>query len=124
VNERPVALIADSDADIRGLLAALLGRAGFEIVEASDGRKAVALARERAPTVALIDLGLPQLDGYETTRALRALPAPSAMTIFVLTASAREGDRGLALAAGADVYLCKPFRRRELIDRVRELAQT
>jgi CheY-like chemotaxis protein len=120
---RPVAIIADDEPDIRELLAVLLTRAGYDVHEAADGEEALCLAREHHPAVAVLDVRMPRLDGYETTRALRADPSTTDMKVVILTASVRDSERLHALAAGADLYLRKPFGGRDLARRIRELVE-
>lgn len=116
-----LALVADGESDIRKLLATLLRRDGYEVVEAVDGEQAMQLARERLPDVALMDVRMPKLDGYEATRALRADPATRDVKVVILTTSVKDSERASALAAGADLYLRKPFHGRDLTLRVREV---
>lgn len=116
-----LALVADGESDIRKLLATLLRRDGYEVVEAVDGEQAMQLARERLPDVALMDVRMPKLDGYEATRALRADPATRDVKVVILTTSVKDSERASALAAGADLYLRKPFHDRDLTLRVREV---
>lgn len=117
----PLALVADDEPDIRALLVTLLERDGYAVLEAVDGEEALQVARERRPQVALVDVRMPKLDGYDTTRALRADPDTSEMKVIILTASVRDSERAKALAAGADLYLRKPFRGHELVRRIRDL---
>lgn len=124
-DERPlVALVVNDEPDIRELLTVWLSRAGYDVVEAADGEEALQLARRHRADVAVIDLQLPKLDGYDTTRALRANPATAATKIVILTSSVRDSDRDRALAAGADIYLRKPFGGRDLGRRVCEVIRS
>ena len=120
----PVALVVNDESDIRELLTVWLTRAGYEVIEAADGEEALQLARRHRPDVAVIDVQLPKLDGYETTRALRADPLTTEMKIVILTSSVRDSDRDIALAAGADLYLRKPFGGRDLGRRVSEVVRS
>lgn len=120
----PVALVVNDEPDIRELLTVWLTRAGYEVIEAGDGEEAIQLARQHLPDVAVIDVQLPKLDGYATTRALRADPLTAAMKIVILTSSVRDSDRDIALAAGADLYLRKPFGGRDLGRRVRDVIKS
>jgi DNA-binding response OmpR family regulator len=114
-------LIADDDEDILQLLSFRLERAGYEIVQARNGKEALRLALEAEPALAILDVMMPGLDGYEVTRELRANGATSSMPIILLTAKAQASDLGRGLAAGADDYVKKPFDARELKDRVERL---
>lgn len=109
-------LIVDDEPAIRRLLRTGLGAAEYRTIEAETGRAAVEMALRDNPDVVLLDLGLPDMDGVEVIRALRAR---SAVPIIVL--SAREDERGkvAALDLGADDYVTKPFGMAELIARLR-----
>ena len=115
------ALVADDEPDIRELLVTLFTLDGWDVLEAADGEVALSIARASIPDVAIVDIRMPKLDGYSTTRALRADPITAAMKIVILTASVRDSERDRALEAGADLYLRKPFGGRELAARVRAL---
>ena len=116
--ERPLVLIADDDEDILELVAYRLGRAGYDVVTASDGEGALGSARDRRPQLAVLDVMMPKLDGYDVTRALRADPATEELPVILLTARVQEGDVARGLDAGADDYLKKPFNPQELRARV------
>lgn len=120
---RPVALVADDEPDIQELLQVLLTRAGYDVLRAADGEEALRLARKHRPEVAVVDVRMPKLDGYETTRALRADPATASMKVVILTASVRDSERLQALAAGADLYLRKSVRGRDLARKIREIVE-
>ena len=113
--ERRVAVVVEDDDDIRGLMVALLGQSGFEVHEAASGAAGVRAVRENAPVVVTVDLGLPDIDGYEVTRQVRQF---SDAYIVMLTARTEEIDTLLGLEAGADDYITKPFRPRELRARI------
>jgi DNA-binding response OmpR family regulator len=110
-------LVVEDDETIATALAAGLRAHGHEVRVVGSGGAALAAAERRAPELALLDLGLPDLDGVEVCRRLRAR-APSTVLV-VLTARADEMDVVVALEAGADDYLTKPFRLAELLARVR-----
>lgn len=113
--DRRVAVVVEDDADIRGLMTALLGQSGFEVHEAGSGTAGVKAVREHEPVVVTVDLGLPDIDGYEVTRQVRQF---SDAYIVMLTARTEEIDTLLGLEAGADDYVTKPFRPRELRARI------
>ncbi|HZS24882.1 MAG TPA: response regulator [Gaiellaceae bacterium] len=119
MSTRPVVLIADDDPDIRMLVRLRLERSGYEVVAASDGAEALALAGEISPDVAILDVTMPGLSGTEVTHALRA--RSYALPIILLTARAAETDVLLGAEAGADAYVTKPFSPQELESRVRAL---
>lgn len=120
---RRVAIVTDDEPDIRELLVVLLTRAGYDVLESADGEETLCLARKHHPDVAVIDVRMPKLDGCETTRALRADPSTAHTKVIVLTASVGDSERLRALAAGADLYLRKPFRGPDLVRRIRELVE-
>jgi CheY-like chemotaxis protein len=114
-------LVADDDGDILALVKAVLERSGHEVVTAGDGLEALALVRDRCPDVAVLDVSMPELDGVEVLRRLRADDATSELPVVLLSARAQEADVALGFAAGASAYMRKPFSARELSDRVGEL---
>ncbi len=112
-------LIAEDQTDIRDLLALNLQGAGYDVVQASDGREALA-AQDRQPADLLVlDLMMPHMDGLDVCKALRARGC--ATPILMLTAKSTELDRVLGLELGADDYLTKPFSLAELLARVKAL---
>jgi DNA-binding response OmpR family regulator len=115
---RPVVLVADDDADILSLVSLRLERAGYEVVTAGDGEEALATALERTPDLALLDVMMPKLDGYEVTQRLRARDSTRHMPVILLTARVQEADIARGIEAGADGYVKKPFSTLELRDRV------
>jgi CheY-like chemotaxis protein len=120
---RPLVLLAEDDEDVRELAVLALRRTGADIVAVPDGEAAVRAAAERRPAVAVLDVSMPFLDGYEVTRRLRADPATAGTRIMLLTARVAEDDRSRATEAGADTRLDKPFSPAELARRVTELLE-
>jgi diguanylate cyclase (GGDEF)-like protein len=112
-------LVVDDTADVRQLAHISLTAAGFEVHEAADGRGGLALAAQLRPDCVVLDVRMPDLDGYEVCRMLRAEPATSACTIVMLTGEASPDNKIQAFTAGADDYIIKPFAPRELVTRVR-----
>ena len=110
-------LIAEDHLDSREALGALLEAFGFEVVPAVNGLEAVELARTRTPDLILMDIMMPELDGFEATRRLRALPETREIPIITLTAM--DGARDLALDAGANDFLPKPINSGALLKKVR-----
>jgi PAS domain S-box-containing protein len=102
-------LVAEDNADNRDLLRQLLQSAGFAVETARDGREAEALFLSWHPHFIWMDMRMPEVDGYQATRHIRALPGGSAVRIAALTASAFEEDRGAILAAGCDEVVAKPL---------------
>ncbi len=115
---RPLVLVADDDPDILMLVRLRLEREGFEVVGAFDGQTALDLALERTPDVAVLDVTMPRLDGYEVTRRLRGHDGTRATAVILLTARVQEADLQEGVAAGADDYITKPFSPQELGKRV------
>ena len=95
--------------------------AGFELVEAGDGREAVEVALRDRPEIVFLDIDMPQLDGFEACRRLRAEPHTAGATIVMLTAAAGDSAEREAETAGADLFLTKPFSPLELLRLVDEL---
>jgi DNA-binding response OmpR family regulator len=108
-------LVVDDEGDIRELLRELLGRAGHEVVEASNGSEALKLFYSEQPDFVILDVQMPILDGWETLARIREV---SDVPVMMLTARAEELDKVRGLRAGADDYLTKPFGRQELLARV------
>jgi DNA-binding response OmpR family regulator len=117
----PLVLVADDDPDILTLVGFRLERAGYEVLPARDGEEALALALERQPDLAILDVMMPKLDGYEVTQRLRDNPATSSMPVILLTARVQEADITRGFDAGADDYLKKPFSPQELRARVQAI---
>jgi DNA-binding response OmpR family regulator len=116
-----VVLVADDDDDILLLVTTRLKRDGFEVVAARDGFEALALAQEHKPAVAVLDVGMPGLDGLEVLEAIRETQALAHTRVLLLTATAQESDVRRGYEAGADSYVKKPFSPAELAERVRAL---
>jgi len=111
-------LLAEDDPDILHMVAYKLRRAGFEVVETTDGVAALDACRRAPPDLVLLDVRMPRMDGIAVCRELRAGPRTGDLPIIMLTARAREQDRELAVAAGATDYVVKPFSPRALVERV------
>ena len=115
-------LVADDDEDILLLVTTRLRRDGFEVVQARDGDEALAAARELRPDVAVLDIGMPGLDGLAVLQALREDPELAGTRVLLLTAKAQEQDVRRGLDLGADEYVKKPFSPLELSAAVSRLA--
>ncbi len=109
-------LVVEDEIKIARLVRDYLRQAGFEVLEAADGTAALTLARSEKPDMIVLDLGLPGMDGFDVTRALRAT---SSVPIIMLTARSEETDRIVGLELGADDYVTKPFSPKELVARIR-----
>ncbi|MFC9350780.1 response regulator transcription factor [Arthrobacter sp. NPDC057013] len=110
-----VAVVIEDDVDVRNLLDAVLQQAGFEVHSAGTGRDGVDVARQRQANVITLDVGLPDIDGFEVLRRIRQF---SDAYIVMLTGRDEELDTITALQGGADDYIVKPFRPRELRARI------
>jgi DNA-binding response OmpR family regulator len=119
--EQPLVLVADDDEDIRMLVAFRLERSGYRVLAARDGEEALRLALEHRPQLAVLDLMMPKIDGYELTRKLRELEKTRRIPIILLTARAQESDVARGFEAGADDYIRKPFSPQELRARVQAI---
>lgn len=111
-------LAADDNPDALFALTALLESEGFRVVSAEDGSRALALAEEEAPDVAILDVEMPKLRGDELAQRLKAHPDLRYTPVILLTANSESDDIESGLAHGADDYVIKPFERRELLARV------
>jgi DNA-binding response OmpR family regulator len=111
-------LVIDDDADIRRLVAELLKRAGLLVEQAEDGRAGLRALHNTPPDLVVLDVSMPDLDGWETLERIRDL---SEVPVLMLTARGAELERVRGLKAGADDYVVKPFGRQELVARVQAL---
>ena len=102
-------LVVEDVEDNRDLARLLLEDAGMDVLEACNGREAIALSRERLPHLILMDLSLPEVDGWEAMRCIRGDALTAHIPIVALTAHAMSGDRERVLAAGFDGYMAKPL---------------
>jgi DNA-binding response OmpR family regulator len=118
VMERGRVLVIDDDPDIRGLLRELLERAGYDVSEAADGRLGLRSLYAAQPDLVVLDVAMPELDGWETLERIRDL---SEVPVLMLTARTAELEKVRGLKAGADDYVAKPFGRQELLARVEAL---
>ena len=116
-------LVVEDDEDILSLVTKRLRLDGYAVNEARDGDAALALAQKLKPDIAVLDLGLPGLDGIEVMRRIRANKKLRGMLIVVLTAKAQEADVRLGFAAGADAYVRKPFSPTKLSETVKDLVK-
>jgi CheY-like chemotaxis protein len=115
-------LLVDDDSDTRVIYGRVLTHAGYRVIEATTGREAIDVAQATHPDTVILDLGLPDIDGLEVARALRASVITSATSIIILTAYVSNADQAQAIAAGCDAYLGKPIRPRDLLAVIQRLA--
>ncbi len=116
-------LVVDDEPEAVELVEFNLKQAGYSVVTAADGAEALNKARATQPSLIVLDLMLPEVDGLEVCKMLRRDPATTGIPIVMLTAKAAEIDRVLGLELGADDYVTKPFSPRELVLRVKKLLQ-
>ena len=114
----PRILVIDDDDDIRGLVAELLQRAGLKVEQARDGRAGLRAFHQSPADLVVLDVSMPELDGWETLERIRDL---SDVPVIMLTARGAELERVRGLQGGADDYMVKPFGRQELVARVQAL---
>ena len=120
VNTPDHLLMIEDDARLAGMVAEYLGRSGYAVTHAADAMAGLAAVQQRLPDLVILDLMLPDLDGLEVCRRLRALPGEaSQVPVIMLTAKGDPMDRIVGLEMGADDYLPKPFEPRELLARIR-----
>src|SRR5512135_751026 len=114
-------LVVDDDKQITRLVAIYLEKAGFSVLTAFDGENALRVIRHERPDLVVLDLMLPEQDGWEITRRVRADEHLATIPILMLTARVEDTDKILGLELGADDYLTKPFNPREVVARVRAI---
>lgn len=114
-------LIVDDDAHIREVVSFALSKAGYATVAADNGRSALAMFQQEKPALLVLDILMPELDGTEVCRAIRAQPQNRNTPIIFLSSKDDEVDRIVGLELGGDDYLAKPFSPRELVARVRAI---
>ena len=112
-------LVVDDKANVRQLLDEYLTQQGFRIVTATNGREALYAARQENPDAILLDIMMPEMDGYETARAIRSMTRFESLPIISLTAKAMKGDREKAITAGASDYITKPVDVDQLVSMMR-----
>jgi len=112
-------LVADDDADILRFVELNLRLEGYDVLTAADGEEALQVARDNVPSLVILDVMMPKLDGFEVCQKLRSDGRTSNMCIIMLTAKSMSADKVLGLTAGADDYISKPFDPMELVARVK-----
>jgi two-component system, cell cycle response regulator DivK len=112
-------LLVEDNEDNRIIYSTVLRHLGYTVVEAEDGAQAIALARSVLPDLILMDISIPEVDGWEATRILRRDPATSRIPIIALTAHALADDRARATEVGFTAYLAKPIEPRAVVAEVR-----
>jgi CheY-like chemotaxis protein len=115
-----ILLVEDNEMN-RDMLSRRLVRKGYEVVCAVDGLEAVEMAGSEAPDLILMDMRLPELDGWEATRRIKAAPETQSISVIALTAHAMAGDREQAMDAGCDDYDIKPVDLKRLLGKMQAL---
>jgi CheY-like chemotaxis protein len=118
-----ILIIEDNPLNVE-LASDLLEASGFEIHSTRTAEDGLRMARELSPTLVLMDIGLPGMDGLSATRTLKTDPATSHLTVVGLTAHAMLGDEGTALDAGCDGYLTKPIDTRTFVSSIKDFIAT
>ena len=114
-------LVVDDEPNIVMSLEFLMRRAGFEVAVARKGREALEALDGTPPDLLLLDVMMPEFDGYEVCERIRARPEWNATKIVMLTARGREVERERGLSLGADAYVTKPFSTRDLVEQVKRM---
>src|SRR5512139_3766770 len=102
-------LVVDDDRDNLGLIRFILEKAGYQVIEAYSGTRGIELARRETPDLILLDLAMPELDGWEVARILKSDPLTRGILLIALTVRSLSEDRQRAIEAGVDGYLNKPI---------------
>jgi CheY-like chemotaxis protein len=114
-------LLVEDNEDSREMMSTLLRLKGFEVIEAANGADGVRLARQHRPHIAIIDIGLPDIDGYDVARRLRASGVTRGIRLVALTGYGQESDRRQALLSGFDRHLVKPIDTEMLLSTIAQL---
>jgi DNA-binding response OmpR family regulator len=120
---KPSVLAVEDESDVADLVRYHLEKAGYDVRLASSGAEAIRQAREAPPSLILLDLMVPEINGWEVCRRLKGMAETREVPIIMLTARAEEGDRILGFELGADDYVTKPFSPRELLLRIRAVVR-
>jgi DNA-binding response OmpR family regulator len=116
-------LVADDDAGLRRLIGTTLGNSDFELLQAVDGEEALQIARAKHPSLVLLDVNMPRMDGFAVCQQLKSDPATAGIKVVMLTARATDSDRARGREAGADDYFIKPFSPVQLLNKVYALLE-
>ena len=119
----PRILVVEDNEDNRDSLSRRLERRGFEVLLATDGRRGVEMAAAEKPDLILMDMNMPEMDGWEATRKIKSTPDAADVPVIALTAHAMTGDRERALESGCSDYHTKPIEFSKLINQIETLLQ-
>ena len=114
-------LLADDDAELRELLSFFLRKHGFEVVPVTNGREALAAAQEAPFDLALLDVMMPEIDGYHAAQRLSDLMGASRPKILLITSRDVQAEKGIALMSGADGSVQKPFKLADVLSAIRTI---
>jgi hypothetical protein len=117
-----ILLAEDNDANVRTISSYLKAK-GYQLIFAKDGEEAIALAQSAQPDLILMDIQMPKLDGLEAIKQIRLAPLSASIPIIALTAFAMVNDRDRCLAAGANDYLSKPVKMKQLVTTIQQLLE-
>jgi CheY-like chemotaxis protein len=120
----PRILVVEDNEDNRDSLSRRLERRGFEVLLATDGRHGVEMAAAEKPDLILMDMNMPEMDGWEATRKIKATPEAADVPVIALTAHAMTGDRERALESGCSDYHTKPIEFAKLMNQIETLLQS
>jgi len=112
-------LVIEDQEDLRGVLRDLLTSSGYIVIEAADGASGIAMAKSDRPSVILMDIQMPVMDGYEAIRQIKADPNLTSTPIVAVSSFAMKGDEEKARAAGCDEYVTKPYSPIQLLRMIR-----
>lgn len=118
---RRSALVVDDVADVTEMLAVLMTHAGYDVATASSARGAIALAQDNHFDLIISDIGMPEMNGYELARALRALPGYESVPMVAVTGYSMFDDRGRSLTAGFNEHVTKPIDPRSFLELIEQL---
>jgi two-component system OmpR family response regulator len=121
VQGRKRVLVVDDEPEIGRILATILHAAGFDAAAANGGRAALARLAEAPADLVILDVVMPEPDGFETLRRLREAPATARLPVIMLTANTDDADRARASELGADDFIAKPFEPADTVARIRAL---
>lgn len=119
----PKILVVEDNEENRDSLSRRLERRGFAVVVAPDGLAGIERAKTEQPDLVLMDMNMPELDGWEATRQIKATPGLELTPVIALTAHAMTGDRERAIAAGCADYHAKPIEFHKLLEQIEQLLQ-
>ena len=119
----PRILVVEDNEDNRDSLSRRLERRGFEVLVATDGRSGVEMAATEKPDLILMDMNMPEMDGWEATRMIKSTPDAADVPVIALTAHAMTGDRERALESGCSDYHTKPVEFQKLLAQIETLLQ-